>query len=485
MEQENVQIPTQQVSDQFASTKPKKPFLIISLVLLFSLMLGGLVFLAYQNYQLKLEIEELQKTATEGSEVDEDVAQASPSYFATILERENIKSQKNINPGETVSSGFLNPEILSDSNEINYWNLLKEANAQENKEVPFLFYVRDKVKVKSLNLKTNVESELFDLRDFSEFTINEGTAITKQYFVNKDKSLLFLVEESLGNGKYEVGAYTYKLVSQDLEKIVSVVGSASEGPMWQGFKLSPDEKFLFIVYNNSSERDPFSDIPNPTGVDPLSYDSVYLFYNTTAGTLSKYKTAQNLGPIVEAQWNEKSEFAVINYSFSDTVFFKAYPDGRFGPLRMIPDPNRGFIKAQYLEELNKIFYISTGSTSSETTFLQRIFGLYDLRSDSFNDVSDGTWGTMQFIYDYAGNLIFDKKVWEKGVVVESSLNYYNLQSGDVKEIINGRYFIIGFNGDEKHLLVSRLSGQNSLIYELDLTNNSLLYLATAHTPINY
>lgn len=484
-----------QFSDEEENKGQRKKKLIITCLAI--LLIISLVAAAY--YYLKLQRKP--SYLTRGPIEKETPQEISPIPISPnekedltndIQTRSHVDDQKNIGLEGTVSSGFLKPSMLKKKTSLNKQRLLVKSIYAEEEErlLPFLFYVKNKIQIKAFDLSSGIEYELLDLRDFPNISIKEHTQIVNQYFLNNSKQIAFQVQEQLEEDRYKISFNLYNLKTQELTEIVSTLGTGAENANWRGFSVSPDERYLFALYINPYETDPFSEVPNPVTTNPSYYDDTYIFYDLTNNTIKKFKLDQRLASYVLTQWSEDSQSVLVFYrQYFDPqeklVFFRVFPTGRYEVVLEISNPDREIRKGQYFRDSGKIFYIATGSTRSEATFHQELFGYIDLSTGDLNDINALDIHSLQFIYDFSGGFIFDTFTRENGVVTNRVLNRYDIETTETKQITDVNVFIINFNGDYDHLLVSQLSGQQSYIYDLNIKTGALQYLATVPTIISY
>lgn len=476
--------PVEQVTPELEIPEKKSRFpriLIYAVVALILLAFGVFCFW----YRFKREAVEVAEPKLEVKVEEEEgiVEHFDPELILEISTRQNVDVQQNINPGQTVSSGFVRPSLIKAPGD-NQSSTTFQVYANETDEPrPFLFYVKDKITIKAFDLTSGIEVELFDLRDFPEISIKDHTTITNQYFINRTKQIIFKLQEQLGEEEYEISFNLYDLKTQALKEIIVNKGSGAEDANWQGFRVSPNEEYMFVLYINPYPEDPFTDVPNLVTDDPSYYDNTYFFYHLPSDSLTRFKTSLRLGSYIDAQWSENSKSILLRYG--RIIFARVYPNKEFSGLVEIDNPDREFKKSQYFEDLNKIFYISSGSTKQEETYRQEKFGFFEPSDLSFNDLTEPEIGTLQFVYDFNDGVIFDQFKRVNGVVTDKSLMRYDLETGEVEKMIDGNLFVIGFNGDHSHLLLSEIAGQKSKIYDFDIKTKKLNYLTLAPVVISF
>src|SRR4030042_1096182 len=218
----------------------KKIVIAFSLItlLIFLLVVAAYFYLKFSNRTTYLPVP--------GSAIEkksyQEVIPAPPSLTLSekeflinnIQERVHVGDQKNIDLGGTASSGFLKPSQLKKKTSLNKQKfLVKNAYAEEEeKALPFLFYVKNKVQIKAFDLSSGIEYELFDLRDFPDISIKENTLISRQFFLNNSKKIVFQLQEQLDSDKYKTSFKLYDIKTERLKEIVSTTGTSADPSRW-------------------------------------------------------------------------------------------------------------------------------------------------------------------------------------------------------------------------------------------------------------
>ncbi|HUW24630.1 MAG TPA: hypothetical protein VMW04_03310 [Patescibacteria group bacterium] len=468
--------------------KPSLPLVILIIVFLISLITLAVFFLSkrldFFNTRIAIPTNSSQGSPSPSVPQELDIQK-------DIQSREHLNDQKNISPGDIVSSGFIDPSLFTKkTSSSSVLELVKKAHAQEVKQVPALFYVKNKTQIAVLDLFSNQEYLLLDLKDFSSISVNSGTVISKQYFVNKSKQVVFQLMEKLVDDKYKTSFQVYDIRSQSLKEVVSTTGGSGDPANWNGFSISPDEHSLFILYVNPYESDPFADVANKVVENPGYFDNTYFFFNLDDGSLKKFKLDERLTGMINFQWSSDSNSVLLLYSRtyetpSSLVLFSVSPLAVKEILFQGSGSERDLVKGQYFPDLKKIFYISTGSNKEESTFSERHFGYLNLASQNFNDVIEPGYEVTQFVFDFNKGFVVNTQVHSESQTSSKALNYYDLSTGKVTKIIEGAFNILGFNGDYRHLLVSSLNGSRSDLYDLDIETGQTNYLTTTQAAIPY
>ncbi len=419
------------------------------------------------------------------------------SLIKQIQTRIHIKDQKNIGQSGSLSSGFLDPILFS--KKASYNNLFKrQVFAAENNLHPFLFYIVNKTKIDAFDIATGNAYVLFNLDDALGISRKNGTAITKAYFLNGSKKIIFQLQERLDDNpsnnqtiinnldRFKISVKIYDIATKQLNEIISTIGPGGSIAGWSGLSISPDENYVFMFYNNQETIDPFADVPAAPNSEKHTSNATYFFYNLKSNSLDKFKLSLLLsGPgTVKTSWQEDSSSVFLSYtklitSFPASIeFIKIFPNGHSETILEKKSQINSFEKSQYLEPLKKVFYIA--SETSDTNASQ--FGYYDVSSQTFNLITPQNYNSLKFIYDYTKGFIYDtfQQVSydsHSGGITNTTLNYYDLQTQTTKKIIDQNLNIINFNGDYSHLLVSSYyNNKISQLYDLNIATGELLFL---------
>jgi len=416
------------------------------------------------------------------------VEEKAQDRYKEIALRKDTHDQKNItniNAQEKFSSGFFSIDYLRgkpkvSANLLNFFQ--KVLGAETYSQTPFLFYIQDKIKIMAFDVATNTDYEILNLKNIPNITVKENTRIVKQYFINNSKKFALQIQEQLDSDKYKTSFVIFEPKTYRIQEIVSTTGGVGDPANWNGFSISPDEKYLFMLYINPYEVDPFSDVPSAVNQDQSYFDNTYFFYDLTSGSLKKFKTDQRLTGNVGFQWSEDSQSVLVRYNQhfdpqNKLVFFTVSPSGQTSNIFSEPI-DRELYKSQYFGQLKKIFYIATGSNKDEQTFHQEIFGFIDLSNNTFNDINNPEIHSSDFVYDYNGGIIFDCFSRENGIIRNRVLNRYEITTNKITQVTSSNAFVIGFNGDYDHLLTRVFSGQNQDLYDLNIKTGELIYLNT-------
>ncbi len=465
--------------------------LVVVLVLFLGLIAIGIYLITHSNIQSITSFNNKNTSSSTNFKHAHDIPEGkNQDIYSVVLRRSKINNQANIAQSSTYSNGFYNQSILNLKNKPTVGlNLIKPVYADDQSNVsPALFYINNDTQVLSVDLSTNIKQVVLDLTDFNEISHNSGTRIVKQFFINSTKKIAFHVVEKLDENNYKTSFWLYDLANHKLKNIISTSGGLGDKANWNGFSVSPDEKYVFMLYVNPYENDPFSDVPNVVTENSSYYDNTYFFYDITNNQITKFKTNQRLVNAIGTQWSDDSNSVLINYNNVDNqlVFFKVQPNNQSTELFKKPVNNQ-IQKSQYLQQFNKIFYIASGSNSNDTTFHEEHFGYIDLQNLDFHDLTDSGHGTSEFFYDYQSSVIFDTFKRVNGIITERKLNKYNLTTGAVSLITDKDFalFVLGFNGDYNHVLTSPFTNVQSNLYDLDLSTGQFVYLANVTDSYNY
>lgn len=413
--------------------------------------------------------------------------------MSKILTRSHIKDQKNIIQNSGIASGFLSPAIFSQkTSSKNYFN----AFAQENSEELYLFYILNRTKAVAFNTITGKANTLFSLNDIPGISIKNGTYIGQVYFLNRSKKIVFFLQERLDNYpsddetvrknlmKFRKSVKIYDVKTKKFTEIISSEGIGN----WFGPSISPDENYVFILFNNVGEKDAFADVPAVPNSGYAKY-STYFFYDLKSNTLKKFKLnllpSGSGGEIIS--WSQNSSSVFLNYVMLELPLFhwpapakfvSIFPDGHFENVLEKKTPIIAFSQGLYLKDLKKIFYIAQETNNDA----ESKFSYYDESSQAFNTITPVGSNSQSFVYDYTNGFIYDsfKSVMYDshiGGIENRVLNYYDLKTNQSREISDQNLGIINFNGDYEHLLVSSYyTNKISKLYDLDIKTGKLTFL---------